>query len=111
MVRNLVRGWWRDKQKLPQDLADRLHELAAEADDVSETAAMAELVAALEHCLGKLAPAARRFVAARYEEGLQITQIAERENLNAATARVQLFRIRQHLKACVEAALAKGVVS
>jgi len=110
VVRNLVRAWWREKRKLPENLADRLHDLAEEADSASNVLANAELIRALEHCLGQLAPAARRFVAARYEKGPPIHEIAEQEDLNDATARVRLFRIRQTLKSCLEAALAEGAI-
>ena len=110
-VRNLVRAWWREKRRMPDDLADRLHQLIEQADDASTAAERAEAVAALKHCLEKLSQAERRLVSARYEEGCRITQIAERTNLNVATARVRLFRIRQRLKTCVETTLAGGVIS
>ena len=110
VVRNLVRTWWREKRKLPEDLADRLHELADEADSASNVLARAEFNQALERCLGQLAPAARRFVAARYENGLPIHEIARQEDLNEATARVRLYRIRQSIKSCLEAALAEGAI-
>lgn len=42
---------------------------------------------------------------------LRITQIAEQMDLNVATARVRLFRLRKSLKACVEGQLAGGVVT
>jgi formate hydrogenlyase subunit 6/NADH:ubiquinone oxidoreductase subunit I len=31
VVRNLVRAWWREKRRLPQDLADQIYELAEQA--------------------------------------------------------------------------------
>lgn len=96
---------------MPDDLADRLHQLIEQADDASTVAERAEAVAALKHCLEKLSQAERRLVSARYEEGCRITQIAERTNQNVATARVRLFRIRQSLKTCVETTLAGGVIS
>ncbi len=111
VIRNLVRAWWREKRKLPQDLADRLYELAEEADTLPNSLARAELAEKLRTCLDQLAPAARRFVAARYEQGLAIHEIADREKVNESTARVRLFRIRQTLKACLESTLAGGVVS
>jgi RNA polymerase sigma-70 factor (ECF subfamily) len=110
-VRNLVRTWWREKRKLPRDLAVRLHQLVEQADDASTVAEKAAAVAALERCLDKLSVAQRRLVSARYEEGCRITQIAERSKVNVATARVRLFRIRQGLKTCVETTLAKGGIA
>jgi len=110
-LRNLVRAWWRQRRKLPQDVADRLATLAQEADDAPAAASKRELRAALEHCLGKLVPDDRHLVAKRYEEGLRITQIAEQLRKNTATVRVRLFRIRQALKDCVEAQLAGGMAT
>lgn len=105
-VRNLVKAWWREQRKLPQDVAERLSLLAEEAGDALSAAASRELRAALDHCLGALSPEDRDLVARRYEHGLRITQIAQQLARNAATVRVQLFRIRQALKQCVEGQLA-----
>ena len=110
VVRNLVRAWWRDKRKLPQDLANRLHELAEEADSVPHRLVQAELAERLRNCVGQLPPTARRFLAARYEQGLAIHEIADREKVNESTARVRLFRIRQTLKTCLESNLAGGTL-
>ena len=108
-ARNLVRAWWREKRKLPQDVADRLALLADEADDALTNVAKSEVRAALEHCLGKLPDPDRHLVAQRYERGLRVTAIAEELERNAASIRVRLFRIRQALKACVEGQLAGGL--
>ena len=108
VLRNLARAWWRKKRKVPDDLADHLKRLADRADDVPSLAASRELNAALNHCLGTLRPAERRLVAERYEQGLRVTAIAKQLRRNVATVRVQLYRIRQSLKLCVEAQLAQG---
>ena len=110
-ARNLVRAWWREKRKLPAGVADRLKLLADEADDALTTAVNDELRAALEVCLGKLPAQDRQLVAQRYEAGLRVTVIARELHRNAATIRVRLFRIRQALKACVEAQLSGGVAT
>ena len=88
-----------------------LLELAEEADGVPSSLIQAELADRLRDCLDQLAPAARRFVAARYEQGLAIQEIASQEKVNESTARVRLFRIRQTLKTCLESTLAGGIVS
>lgn len=105
VVRNQVHVWWRQKARLPQDVADRLKLLAEEADDLPERLARKELETTLQQCLSKLPADDRRFVAERYEEGLRVTQLATRWKLNVATARVRLFRLRQALKACLESQL------
>lgn len=108
VVRNQVHVWWRQKAKLPQDVADRLKLLAEEADGLPERLVQAETHAALERCLSKLPADDRRFVAQRYQEGLRVTQLAERWKLNVATARVRLFRLRQALKTCLESQSPEG---
>ncbi len=110
-VRNLVRAWWRERRKLPQDVVEQLGVLAEEADAALAAAVGQELRAALDHCLGLLGAEDRDLVARRYERGMRITEIAEELRRNAATVRVQLFRIRQALKECVEAQLAKGLMA
>jgi len=107
-VRNLVYAWWRKQRRMPQDVADRLKSLVDDADDALTTLARREVRAALDHCLDALPPKARRLIAQRYERGLRITDIARELERKATAVRVQLFRIRQHLKACVEGQLADG---
>lgn len=107
-ARNMVYTWWRERRRMPQDVADRLQRLVDEADDALTRAAKAEVRAALAHCLEKLSESERQLVAGRYEQGLRITHIAEQLEQNVATVRVRLFRIRQALKRCVEARLAHG---
>ncbi|MBM4041382.1 MAG: sigma-70 family RNA polymerase sigma factor [Planctomycetes bacterium] len=110
-LRNLVKAWWRERQKLPQDVADHLGLLADKTEEAWASLAGEELRAALDHCLGLLGPEDRDLVARRYERGMRITRIAEELRRNAATVRVQLFRIRQALKECVEGQLAKGLTT
>jgi RNA polymerase sigma factor (sigma-70 family) len=83
--------------------------LVERADEAPSLASRQELQAALDHCLGLLSAEDRELVARRYERGLRITEIAEELRRNAATVRVQLFRIRQALKLCVEGQLARGM--
>ena len=111
VVRNLVRAWWREKRRLPQHLTDQIYELAEQTESLPDRLARAELNDALQRCLDQLAPAARRFVTARYEQGLPIHQIAHQETLNVTTARVRLFRIRDTLRTCLESHLGGGVIS
>ncbi|MFW6162483.1 MAG: RNA polymerase sigma factor [Planctomycetota bacterium] len=107
-ARNMVYGWWREQRRMPQDVAERLKQVADEADDALTHAARREVRAALDRCLDKLPDAERRLVADRYEQGLRVTEMAERLRCKAATLRVRLFRIRQALRRCVDAVLSRG---
>ena len=108
-VRNLVRDVWRQKRRLPQDVADLLHGVLAAADDPGEAIDRSSLRAALRECLQGLQSADRDLIGRRYEHGLRVAEIARRLDLNPATTRVRLFRIRQALKACVESRFAGEV--
>ena len=110
VVRNLVRTWWSEKRKMPRDLAGRLAFLAGQDERGATAVVPEELMAALEHCLGKLGADDRTLVSKRYEQGLRIVAIAERMQCNVTTLRVRLFRVRQSLKACVETVLSRGGV-
>ncbi|MDA1014664.1 MAG: sigma-70 family RNA polymerase sigma factor [Planctomycetota bacterium] len=96
VVRNLVREWWRKNRRLPVELADQLCRLAEEVDSASDEL-RSERETALASCLEKLSDDERRIVRARYEDGLPITEIAQRHEINVRTARVRLFRIRERL--------------
>lgn len=107
-LRILVRAWWRERRRLPQELAEQLYEVAERADSAPNRLLKAELAEMLRQCLQRLAPHARRLVAARYEQGLQVEQIATQEKINATAARVRLFRIRQTLRDCLDALVPRG---
>lgn len=107
VVRNLVCEWWRTSQRLPVELADQLRSLAEDVDAAS-LELKSERESALARCLSKLSENERQMVRARYEDGLQIKEIAQRESINVQTARVRLFRIRERLKTCVQLTFASG---
>jgi RNA polymerase sigma-70 factor (ECF subfamily) len=107
----MVYGWWRQRRRMPLAIADHLKSLIDEADDALTAAARREVQAALDHCLDQLAPHARQLIAQRYEQGLRIKDMARQLERKATAVRVQLFRIRQQLKQCVEGQLAEGGVS
>lgn len=108
VLRNLVYAWWRERRKVPQELVEGLKLLIDESEGTFERVVKAEASAALEHCLGKLAPGDRELVRERYEKGFRITQIAENMKANVGSLRVRLHRIRRGLKQCVETQLAGG---
>ena len=104
----MVYAWWRERRRIPQELAESLKLLIDESEDAFERVAKAEMSAALEHCLGRLPPGDRELIRERYEKSSRITQIAERTKASAGSLRVRLHRIRQALKQCVETQLAGG---
>lgn len=64
-------------------------------------------VAALGSCLERVAPGARRLLALRYDEGLEIGAIAQRVGRGAEAVGKALQRLRVALGDCVQRALAQ----
>jgi RNA polymerase sigma-70 factor (ECF subfamily) len=108
-VRNLVRDVWRQQRKLPQDVAELIQDVVFQADEAGDTIDQAAVREALRRCLEGLAAEDRDLISQHYEGGSRISEIAQRWKLNVATLRVRLFRIRQALRACVEAQFAGEV--
>jgi RNA polymerase sigma-70 factor (ECF subfamily) len=61
---------------------------------------------ALEQCLERLAPEARRLIELRYHQQWPITQIASARQSTPGSIRVTLFRIREMLANCIRHRLA-----
>jgi RNA polymerase sigma-70 factor (ECF subfamily) len=110
VARNLVFSWWRQRRKLPEELAHQLCLAAEEAEDALAELSRAEAAEALKRCMEKLSEGERELVRGRYELGLRNTQLAERLRVSVASVRVRLFRIRQGLRTCLETQLGKGNV-
>ncbi len=108
-VRNLVHNVWRQRRKLPQDVADLLQQVVLQADDAGDAMDRSTVGEALRRCLDRLEEDDRQLLDQRYETGRRITEIAQRIKLNVATLRVRLFRVRQGLQSCIEAQFAGEV--
>jgi len=63
---------------------------------------------ALRGCLGKLAPAQRRMILLRYEDGGSAEKVAGQLDRPVGSVRVTLHRIRQLLAVCIERSLSGG---
>lgn len=61
---------------------------------------------ALEHCLSRLAPAARRIISFRYVDNLRPREIASRLGRSVNGVSVALAKVRRFLRDCVTAAAA-----
>jgi len=56
---------------------------------------------ALAHCMGKVHGEGRRALLLRYEEGLELRQIAHRLGKSVSAAGVLLYRVRSALRECI----------
>lgn len=108
-VRNVVHDVWRQKRKLPQDVADLLQQVVLQADEAGDAMDRSRVRKALQRCLDRLEEEDRQLLGQRYETGQRITEIARRMKLNVASLRVRLYRVRQGLKSCIEAHFAGEV--
>ena len=87
----------------PQDLDVTLDRLAVRhAESMEEGEGDQDLVDGLRDCLGKVQSFSQRLVQARYQEGLSLKVIAEREGKNPTALSVALVRIRLKLRQCLE---------
>jgi RNA polymerase sigma-70 factor (ECF subfamily) len=68
----------------------------------------ADRVQAMEECVKMLPPQARDLLAARYEKGRSVKELAKEEGRRTQTIATQLFRIRQQLLDCIERKLFRG---
>lgn len=101
IARFQVLGWQRDSVRSRVAFDDDL--LARLTDTWAELAPAASARgAALQGCLDELARHARELVRLRYFEGQSAEAIARQLGRNAPAVRVNLQRIREQLRACVE---------
>jgi|694.fasta_scaffold87310_2 RNA polymerase sigma-70 factor (ECF subfamily) len=104
VARFQVRGHHRDAARsrvcFDTELLDRFTELWAET-----ATGASERSAALEVCLERLSSDSRQMVRLRYFEQLHSGEIAVRIGSSATAVRMALQRIREQLRACVEARL------
>ena len=56
---------------------------------------------ALAHCVGKVSGEGRRALLLRYEEGLELKQIADRLEKSDSATSVLLYRVRSALRECI----------
>ena len=87
----------------PQDLDATLDRLAQrQAEDFEDWEREEDLVEGLRECLGKVQSFSQRLLSARYQEGLSLKAIAEREGKNPTALSVALVRIRFKLRECLQ---------
>ena len=85
----------------PQDLDATLDRLAVrQAESMEDGDANEDLLDGLRNCLGKVQSFSQRLVEARYQEGLSLKVIAQREGKNPTALSVALVRIRLRLREC-----------
>lgn len=94
---NFQRTRARREARLDEDVVQLLH-----ADGVPDEAGFQRRVAALQLCMGRLAPRARELVWMRYHGAQMPEQIAPTVGWTVNAVRVALTRARQFLRECLE---------
>jgi RNA polymerase sigma-70 factor, ECF subfamily len=95
------RGMRRDRLVFNDEVLAYLAERSAEREPNDR-------LAALRGCLEKLPPPSRRLLESRYAPGASIKGMAEADGRKVAAVSQILYRIREKLLNCVQAALAAG---
>src|SRR5210317_759449 len=92
-----LRSKYRDRDQELQDaighVSSAFETLDPHAQDMKE---------ALGHCIEKVGGEGRRALLLRYEEGLELKQIAERLRKSASAVGVLLYRVRSALRECID---------
>jgi RNA polymerase sigma-70 factor (ECF subfamily) len=99
---------WRDRTRRAarsRSLSDAA--ITALAEAAAESMAVAppepdDRVAALKHCLSRLAPKAREAIEKKYRDGQAIRSIADAQGREVGAVEMALVRARRALKQCIE---------
>lgn len=103
IARNCVLEWHRaharDRHLFDAETVERVADVYCERAPQHDAARVT-----LEHCLGQLSPSSRRLLDLRYNDNLKPARIAERIDSTPASVSSTLYRIRESLRECIEAA-------
>jgi len=92
-----LRNKYRDRDQVLQDAIDHVSSAFERLDPRVQ-----DMKEALIHCLEKVSGGGRRALLLRYEEGLELKQIACRLGKSASAVSVLLYRVRSALRECID---------
>lgn len=90
-----LRHTYRDRDLILTDAIDHVASAFEKLDPHVQ-----DMKDALAHCVGKVRGQGRRALLLRYEEGLELKQIADRLGKSASSIGVLLYRVRSALREC-----------
>ena len=100
---NLWRNYRRKSRPQTVVAIDQLQELVdRQAESDHETIVEADRYTAMRECLQKLDDDARRLVRARYEDEVEVAELCRQMGKKHSAVTMQLHRIRQQLRACMD---------
>ena len=92
-----LRNKYRDRDLMLNDAIDHVSHAFEKLDPHAQ-----DMKDALTHCVGKVGGQGRRALLLRYEEGLELKQIACRLGKSASAISVLLYRVRSALRECID---------
>ena len=92
-----LRNKYRDRDQVLQDAIDHVSNAFETLDPHVQG-----MKDALAHCVEKVSGEGRRALLLRYEEGLELKQIADQLGKSASAVGVLLYRIRSALRECID---------
>jgi RNA polymerase sigma-70 factor (ECF subfamily) len=105
VVWNHLRNKYRGQDQVLQDAIDYVSSAFVGIDPHVQ-----DMKDALAHCVEKVSGESRRALLLRYEEGLELKQIAERLRKSSSSIGVLLHRVRSALRECMKRRLSTGEV-
>lgn len=98
----------RTMERTPTMLSASTMELVDACWDKEEDPNSGDTISALNHCLGKLTPSARRMILLRYDDGLSGAEVGEVVGLKVGAVYTSLSRIHAMLRGCISGHLRGG---
>ena len=92
-----LRNKYRDRDLIRKDAIDQVSAAFERLDPHAQ-----HMKDALAHCVKNVGGKGRRVLLLRYEEGLELKQIAERMGKSANNIGVLLYRVRSALRECID---------
>jgi RNA polymerase sigma-70 factor, ECF subfamily len=92
-----LRNKYRDRDLMLNDAIDHVSSAFERLDPHVQ-----DMKDALTHCVGKVGGEGRRALLLRYEEGLELKEIAYRLEKSASAISVLLYRVRSALRKCID---------
>lgn len=108
IARFTVLGFFRDRKRrrscpLDENVVNELADMQEEEPGYFESRRLA-----LRSCLKRLAPSQIEAIQLRYDQGLSMSEIADRQGHNVNAATVAMCRIRRRLENCIRHTLSEG---
>jgi len=110
MTRHVALRCWREKtREMSAEMRGLAEHIRALAEGGEVEWYRPDEQAALRKCLEQLPEKSRHFIELHYDLGVSSVEIAGRMQMTAEAVRRALFRLREQLRKCIRATLAKGV--